>query len=417
MVQPADPPGGSYFDPFLVHNGRQEKARGYASDVFTDKAIEFIEKNAHARFFAYLAYNCPHTPLQVPEEYLRRYQDMSLDDTTARIYGMISNIDDNLGRLFARLKELGLEENTIVIFLTDNGPQQRRYNGILKDLKGSVHDGGIHVACLARWPGHFAAGRKVDVVAAHIDLAPTLLAACGVERPKPVTFDGVSLIDALAGRPSKIDDRLLFFQWHRGDEPQRFRNCAVRGPRYKLVQPGGRADMARFTPEWALYDMRSDPGETRNIIDRAPEVAGGMKAAYEKWFDDVGGTRGYPPPKIVAGTVHENPTTLTRQDWRGPQAAWRDDGVGYWDVKFAAAGPYDISVRMPKLPAAATVRLRIGGAVDLSQELPEGAERATFRSVSLPAATARVQATVERSGKSIGAHYVDIECQGPADVR
>jgi arylsulfatase A-like enzyme len=405
--QPADPPGNSYFDPVLLHNGKEVKSRGYCSDVFTEAAMRFITAHRDESFFAYLAFNCPHTPLQVPAEYHRRYQGMSLPDDTARLYGMIANIDDNLGRLFAKLEELKLVDNTIVVFLTDNGPQVRRYNGILNDLKGSVHDGGIRVPCLLRWPGKFAAGRKVDAVAAHIDLTPTLLEACQISRPANVEFDGVSLLPILRGEQASLASRLLFFQWHRGDQPERFRACAVRGPRYKLVQPEGRNDQASFAPAWALYDMSSDPEESRNIIDSRPEIAAKMKAAYEVWFDNVSGTRGYPAPKIIVGTEHENPVTLTRQDWRGPKANWRNDGLGYWTVVVATSGRYDISVRTPAAKAESTARLRIG-TTEMTRPLSAGLEQATFESVQLEAGEARVEASVERGGITAGAHYVDL---------
>jgi hypothetical protein len=321
---------------------------------------------------------------------------------------MVANIDDNLGRLFARLKELALDERTIVVFLTDNGPQQPRYNGVWRDRKGSVYEGGIHV------PGRLRAGAKLARVAAHIDIAPTLLDACGIDRPKSVTFDGVSIVPELKGRESASDERLLYFQWHRGDVPVRYRACAVRGPRYKLVQAAGRADADAFTPDWALYDMHTDPSEKHNVIDGHRELAERMQAAYDRWFDDVGSTRGYPVPRIVAGTRHENPLTLTRQDWRGPRAGWSENAVGRWDVEFAAEAVYDVTLRMPAAPRDSTARLSIGN-VERSQPLPAGSDRVVFRAVTIPAAKARVEATFERSGQAVGVHYVDLDCRDLAN--
>jgi arylsulfatase A-like enzyme len=410
MVQPADPPGGSYFDPILMHNGHEEKSHGYCSDVFANAAASFIERNKANPFFVYLAFNCPHTPLQLPEEYLARYQDQGLDDATARVYGMIANIDDNLGRLFAKLDSLELADDTIVVFLTDNGPQQPRYTGVLRDRKGSVYEGGIHVPCLVRWPGHLAAGAKCDQVAAHIDLAPTLLSACGLAPPENVRFDGANLWPNLTNRSApdpKLSDRLLFFQWHRGDVPERGRACAVRGPQYKLVQAEGRAEQMDFAPTWELYDLASDPGEQHNVIEQHAGVAETMRKAYDAWFDDVGSTRGYPAPKIIAGTQHENPVTLTRQDWRGPKAGWREDGVGYWDVDFATAGHYDVTLRMPALKQASTAKLQVGK-LQKSQRLEAGAASVTFSGLQLPAGTHRVQGTFESKGQSAGVHYVDL---------
>lgn len=405
--QPADPPGNSYFDPTLVLNGSEVKTHGYCSDVFTDAAIQFIAKRRGEPFFAYLAFNCPHTPLQVPKEYRDRYKDTALDDDTAKLYGMVANIDDNIGRLLAKIEELNLADNTIVVFLTDNGPQVRRYNGILNDLKGSVHDGGIHVPCLLRWPGRFQAGSKLDVVAAHIDIVPTLLSACRVSVPHDLKLDGINLLPVLLREQTALPERLLFFQWHRGDRPQLFRACAVRGPRFKLVQPEGRGDKEQFDPAWALYDMAVDPGEQHNVLERHPQRAAEMTAAYEAWFADVSATRGFPVPRIVVGTRHENPVTLTRQDWRGPQAGWRTDGLGHWEIEVAQASPYDVTVRTPAEQTARTVRLRIGR-IEQTQPLAADADCAKFELVRVEPGKYRVEAIVERGQSRAGAHYVDL---------
>jgi len=412
MVQPADPPGGSYFDPVLVRNGREEKSRGYCSDVFTDAAIDFVTRHKSEPFFAYLAFNAPHTPLQLPEEYLKPYQGLGLSDETARVYGMVTNIDDNLGRLLAKLAELEIDRRTIVVFLTDNGPQSRRFNGVLRDTKGSVFDGGILTPCLVRWPGHFPAGAKVERTAAHIDLVPTLLAATGVAAPANVKFDGISLLGDLRGESTASPERLLFFQWHRGDEPVRNRACAVRGPRYKLVQPAGRGDQQRNRADWALFDMTVDPGEQRNLIDEQPAIAAEMKGAYDRWFADVSATRGYPAPRIIAGTRHENPLTLTRQDWRGPRAGWGAEGLGHWDVELAAAATYDVTARTSPADHERTVRLNIGGSENLAK-LPAGADRVKFTGLKLPAGTIMVEAIVDDNGRQAGAHYVDLDCHEP----
>jgi arylsulfatase A-like enzyme len=215
--QPSDPPGGeSYFDPILFARGKPQKIPGYVSDVITSGALEFIEQNRSRPFFTYVAFNAPHTPLEVPEKYYQTYRQMNLTladfpsaghplpqdfdpEITARIYGMVENIDDNVGRLLQKLDELKLSENTIVIFLTDNGPQQPRYNAGMLQRKGSTHEGGIRVPCFLRWPGKFTPGRKVDRIAAHIDLAPTLLEISAVKKPAAVSFDGISLLPLLKG--------------------------------------------------------------------------------------------------------------------------------------------------------------------------------------------------------------------------
>ncbi len=408
--QPADPPGNHYQDPILVHNGREEQAHGYCSDVFTDAAIGFIDAHRREPFFVYLAYNCPHSPLEVPEAYHRRYQGMGLDDDTAKLYGMVANIDDNLGRLFEALKAKGLDRDTIVVFLTDNGPAGRRYNGELHGQKGTVYDGGIRVPCLVRWTDKWKAGRKIDVPAAHIDVVPTLLEACGVNPPSDVEFDGRSLAPLLDSQDEKDvawPPRLLFFQWHRGDVPEKFRACAARGPRYKLVHPEARGGKARSSA-WELYDMLADPGETKNLIDSEPRTAADMKAAYAEWFDDVSRTRGYPVPHIIVGTEHENPVTLTRQDWRGPQAGWTETSVGHWEIDPAAADAYRITVRGQRQPIERSVRLRVGTR-ELAAKLAAGSDQAVFDDVRLEPGVMRIEALIEGAGRKAGAQYIDVE--------
>ncbi len=317
LRQPSDPPeGNSYFNPWLSQNGKPVKTNGYCSDVYTDAAVQFIERHREQPFFVYLAYNCPHTPLEVRDEDVRPYRTAGLDETTAKIYGMVANIDWNVGRLMARLDELRLAENTIVIFLTDNGPQQPRFNGVHRGLKGSVYDGGIHVPCFVRWPARLEAGRTVDKIAAHIDIAPTLVAACGAESPKHVRFDGRNLLPLLEGKSDLWAERTLFFQWHRGDVPQRHRAFAVRGERYKLVQAVGSGEKVPGPFQFELFDMTTDPGEQVDLAADKPEIVEQMKAEYSRWFEDVSATRGYDPPRIHVGTPHENPLRLSRQDLR-----------------------------------------------------------------------------------------------------
>src|SRR5262249_41538356 len=319
--QPADPPGNSYFAPVLQHNGRPIKAKGYCSEVFTDAAIRFVSRPSEHPFFAYLAFNSPHTPLQVPERYAAPYRKTSLahsefprlghplpgkadEEQTARVYGMVTNIDDNLGRLFAALEERKLARDTLVIFLTDNGRQQVRYNSGLRMRKGSVHEGGIRVPCFVRWPAALPGGRKVPTAAAHIDVFPTVLVACGVSPPRGVRLDGRSLLPLLRGEKTDWPDRTLYFQWHRRDQPQLNRACAAGSSRYKLVQPlGAQGGPLPEKVTFKLYDMLADPLEQKDVAALHPEVVARMRRGYEAWFRDVGGTRGYAPPRIHLGAA------------------------------------------------------------------------------------------------------------------
>jgi len=403
IAQPSDPPGGDgYFDPTVYDNERPRKARGYCTDVFTDGALAFIDRNDPRPFFAYVAYNAPHDPLQAPEPHLSHYRKMGLDETTARVYAMVSNVDDNVGRMLARLAARGLDRDTLVIFLTDNGPAHRgRYNAGLRGHKGSVFDGGIRTVSLLRWPaGRLTGGQVFDGPAAHIDLFPTVLEATRTRAPAPI--DGRSLLAALQGRAA-WPDRALFFQWHRGDSPELGRAFAVRGPRYKLVSPENKDPAQR---RMLLFDMVRDPGETTDLAATHPQQVGGMRTAYETWFREVTSSLQAGAPRIQIGHAQENPAMLTRQDWRGPLAGWADDSIGHWDLD-AAAGRYDLRVRFAALATAAQLRVQVGGAAR-TVSLPAAATEHRFQDVAIPAGATRLEAVLDLDPGSRGVTHVEV---------
>ena len=417
IAQPADPPGGnSYFDPWLEHNGKLVRTAGYCSDVYTDAAIRFID-DAAAKvtgpeappFFVYLAFNAPHDPLQVADDLVRPYREAGLDEQTAKVYAMVENVDANVGRLLARLAERGLADDTLVIFLTDNGPAGRRYNGGFRGAKGSVYEGGIRVPCFARWPAGFAGGRAVERVAAHLDLFPTILAACGVTPPAGVTLDGASLLPLLRDSRAEWPDRTLYFQWHRGDAPDHGRACAAVTDRYKLVQPAGVEEgPAPVDPPWELYDIMADAGEQNDLSKSNRDIVAAMRARYDTWFADVTATRGYDPVRVTLGTPAEDPVLLTRQDWRG--AGWGKTDAGHWEVHVAAPGRYDVTLLFDPADAARKVTLRVG---DRSHEadVPARAADHAFGAVELPAGDARVEAWLEGGGAKSGVRYVRVDRQ------
>ncbi len=340
--QPSDPPGGEgkYTDAILFHNGEPIQTVGYVTDVIFDRALNWIEQQ-HDRgdsFFAYIATNAPHGPFHdVPEDLLAEYSRMDLSaaafpqdrghplpedtdtDRLARIFAMITNIDDNLGELFERLDSLGLTDNTIVVFLVDNGPWGRRYVAGMRGQKSDVYEGGVRSPFFIQWPARLAAGRASDRVAAHIDVLPTLLDAAGLELPEGIGIDGRSFLPLLTGKTTDWPDRSIVIQAHRGDLPQRFHNFMVRNQRWKLAHPSGFGrESFDGDPVFELYDMEADPLELEDVADQEPEIVEELTAAYDTWFDEVGSTRpdNYLPPRIRIGTPHESPTILTRQDWR-----------------------------------------------------------------------------------------------------
>ena len=274
-AQAADPPGGnSYFDPTLAQ--RPQRSSGYCSDVYTDAAIAFIGKNRERPLFVYLPFNCPHGPFQIDDKYADPYRQQDLSENRfrgpgqpvgqisapdmARVYGMETNLDDNVGRLLDKLDEWKLADNTIVILLTDNGPATPRYRSGLRGLKGTVYEGGTRTACVIRGPGVKRPGGKLFTVAAHIDWTPTILEACGVAPPKEVKFDGRSLWRQLQGDDSQPwPERKICLQWHRGDVPEMFRVQHSRG----TLQARAGIRRARETSRRAGRSRKGESGPVR----------------------------------------------------------------------------------------------------------------------------------------------------------
>ena len=208
----------NYIDAPLVANGRTIQTEGFITDVLTDSALAFIDRHRAEPFFAYVPYNAPHSPFQVPDRYFDAYTARGLDAKSAAVYGMVENLDDNLGRLLDRLDALGLTDDTIVVFLTDNGPNGERFNGHMRGIKASVHEGGSRVPLFVRWPGHIDPASGVREIAAHIDLLPTLAELAGIALPDGLALDGVSLANALLGRspgPDRPDALHAPLLWRR----------------------------------------------------------------------------------------------------------------------------------------------------------------------------------------------------------
>ncbi|QDT92039.1 Arylsulfatase [Gimesia algae] len=336
----------SYFNPKLWKNGEAFQSTGYCTDVFFDAALEFIDqqKQADNPFFVYLSTNAPHTPLEIAESYWKPYQQQGLDETTARVYGMITNLDENIGKLLSHLDQTGLTETTLVLFLGDNGPQQKRNTGGLRGRKSWIYEGGIRVPCLAHWPGHFHEGTKIDQIAAHIDLMPTLLALTDTLRPEALKLDGVDLSPLLTGSKKKLPERSLFFQVHRGLTPQRYQNFAVVTDRFKLAgYPGtfGKENLIlQAEPVLELYDLSVDPVEQKNVLDSHPETAKILLKQYEDWFSEMRTTRNFEPGLIVIDREQEKSSILCRyQD--GSFQGGISEG---WMVEIVRPGLYRVKI-------------------------------------------------------------------------
>jgi len=439
----ANPPDNHYYDPVLYHNEEPRKYRGYCTDVFFSAAIQFIEGHREEPFFAYIPTNIPHVPLEIKEEEVAPYIAKGLDEITAKHYAMLANLDWNFGRLLDKLEELKLADDTIVIFMSDNGPAygHLRYKAGLREAKGSVYDGGIKVPFFIRWPKKLKAGVDVDRIAAHIDVLPTILELCDIPSPRDVHLDGISLAPLLFGSPADWPDRTLFFQQCRPDpegvdRPHLFTNCAARNQRYKIVMTAEdrreRQTKAISFDETELYDMIKDPGEQTDISKEHPEIVRRMREDYERWFHDV--TKNLEPVHIHLGTPSENPVLLTNQDLYGPGAvasysSWsrlgrnpeeEPDGYGVWHVKVVRSGRYRFSLRFGPVGKNVQIPLKPGKAVfklgDVfhEQDIEPGAVEVSFV-VQLN----RMQGAVEsfftgqrRDGSDVTPFFIEVEYLG-----
>ena len=305
----------NYFNATLLRGSTPEPTKGYISDVLTDEALRFIGRNRKSPFFCYLSYNAPHSPYQIPDKYYDKFRKKGFDERTAGFWGMCENIDDNIGRLLAKLDEFELSNSTIVVFLTDNGGTAgvRHFNAGMRGGKTSVHEGGCRVPLFIRWPAKLKP-RTVKQLASHIDLYPTLLDLCGFEPPQGPTIDGVNLRPLLEGNDGDWPERTIYT--HNPISADNRYPGAVRTSRYRLVRSiRGRQGGSSATPNdksappWQLYDMHNDPGEKNDLAKKLPEVVVELSQQYEAWYDAISQQPLIRLP-IQIGHTEENPVTI-----------------------------------------------------------------------------------------------------------
>jgi arylsulfatase A-like enzyme len=340
-----------YFDPVLWYNGEQKAYNGYCSDIFADEAISFIEKNHQKPFFCFLSFNAPHTPLQVPGEYYDMYKDIDpssgyendskpfpqmsgKDKEDARkVYAMVTNIDDNVGKVLIKLGELKISENTLVIFMTDNGPQQHRYNAGMRGLKSSVFRGGVRVPFFWRLPAWFEGDQEIEAALAHIDILPTLAHLCKAEMPTDRIIDGKSFLPLLNGENTPVfENRPLFFYWTRR-YPELYNNIALQKGHYRLI---GNTNYNASIEDFELFNFRKDEFEQTNILMSNKSLAAEMKNELDEMIHELtSSVHMRNPQRIIVGSEYENPVYLNRNDALGTP------GNGFWKVKILE-GRYNI---------------------------------------------------------------------------
>ena len=273
-----DAPGNKYFDPAILHNNEFVKTEGFCTDIFFSQAMKWMESQKNKKpFFAYISTNAPHGPFIAPESYKKKFVEAGFHKKTVGFYGMIENIDDNMAKLTAKLDELGIAKDTLLIFMTDNGPSASKYNGDHKGKKNSVDEGGTRVPSFWRWPGVLSSGADVDRIANHYDLLPTFAAIVGGAAKQTDQLHGLSLVPLLKDPNAHWEDRFRVFhkgRWKGDPADAREKDFAVRNQRFRLV---GRDQ---------LYDMENDPSQKQNVIADHPEIAKQMNEHYDKWFED-----------------------------------------------------------------------------------------------------------------------------------
>ena len=427
VTQISDHYGNDYFDDTYLVNDRWTKFEGYCTDVWFREATRFMESDSERPFFAYIATNAPHGPFLVAERYSRPFEEAGETGQYAAFKGMIVNFDENLGRFLDRIDDLGIAEQTIVIFLTDNGTARGArfdsgldglpsagFNAGMRGRKSSPYDGGHRVPLFVRWPGGaLGDSRDVEELAAHVDILPTLIELCGLERPRGPALDGLSLAGLLRGG-EPLPDRVLFSQIHGGagfaSPRDRWTGSAVMTARWRLVE-GTR-----------LFDIGRDPSQSVDVASSYPETVARLRAEHDRWYRSI--RSGMQPTRVVIGHESENPADLTSQEWQAPgtHTVWSRNHLENrklenwpWLVDVHRAGRYRFTLsRWPRYlnrPIDSTVaRLKIG-AVDREQEIsdPVATTEISF-DVQLGAGPAELRTwLVTPGGRSHGAYFVTAE--------
>ena len=339
----------SYFDGAYFNNGEITKAEGYCTDVFFKESDKFIKKNADkgTPFFAYISTNAPHLPLLCPQKYIDMYEEKGLKGNIATFLGMISNIDENVGNTRKLLTDLGIADNTIFIFMTDNGSAGggKLYNAGMKGQKGSPYEGGHRVPFMIHFP---KAGLNKKVVVKKlthvVDIAPTLLEMCGIEKSNSIKFDGVSIKPLIEGKEQGWKERFVISDSQRVVDPVKWRQSSVMGQDWRLIN--GKE----------LYFLPEDPGQKNNIAAKHPEKLAEMRAFYDAWWADL--EPGFAETaEFIIGNEASKVVRLTSHDWISDvYPPWNQSHVrninqrigdkydSYWAVEVETAGTYEVKL-------------------------------------------------------------------------
>lgn len=418
--------GGSYF-----HNKTPVEVEGYCTDVFFDYAKDFMEAQLEEGkpFLSYISMNAPHSPFHSPEEFVEPYAD--LPTSTAHFFGMIANIDANVGALRDWLEEKGQTENTIFIFTTDNGTSagDKVHNSGMRGKKGSEYDGGHRVPFFMHWPGGgYEEELMIETITAHVDVVPTLIDLAGIEAPESVKFDGVSIRPLLESKDQATNwpDRILVTDSQRVKDPIKWRKSAVMTDQWRLVNDFTKDGKVRHE----LYDIDKDPSQKTNVIADHPEVVARMKTFYEDWWTELEPTFG-DPARIKIGHPAENPSRLTGHDWiTTGLAPWnqahirkgdnKPENTGFWYLEVVEAGEYEIELRRwPDEGDVAAVPL--SGGVEPGAPVPGSQAFRTNVGVAIPITEAHLEIGGSKQSTEVSAEDTNVKFKvsleaGPAEL-
>ena len=344
--------GNDRVNDHYLHNGTWENQPrpGYECDVFFDAAMRFIRENKDRPFFTYLALYNPHSPCSIPD---RTWADPYRDKVplnVAYFFATIARVDENLGRLRRMLEEEGLAENTLLLFLTDNGTAggEKVFNAGMRGKKGEPYEGGHRVPCFLRWPaGGFGQPATIGRLAAHIDLLPTLVDLCALRLPKEIAFDGTSLEPLLRDPQAPWPERTLVMGTTPNETgpnppaPKYGTRCAVMTERWRLVN------------DHELYDMKRDPGQRNDVAREHPDVVAGLRETYRNYWASVSANDSDWRGRPVIGHPNAPEVELCSEDWYSTKgvcpwsqaAVAKGHGMGRWPVRFDKEGVYRIEVR------------------------------------------------------------------------
>jgi arylsulfatase A-like enzyme len=359
--------GNDYFDDTYKDDGVPKPFEGYCTDVFFREALDFIEASKDEPFLCYIATNAPHGPYNVEPAYQALYEEKSETENYARFLGMITNIDENFGKLRAKLIELGIEENTILMFMSDNGQcggaagrEPNAFNSGLRGFKGSEYEGGHRIPWLMRWPGGgVQGGRGVDQLSAYIDFMPTILDLCGVPVAKPDAFHGKSLASLAQGAAtgSGWDERVIVTDTQRVPDPIKWRMSCVMKSDWRLVDYD------------ELYDLATDPAQTTNVADGNPATVAELRDAYEEWWtlcstqmaQDIPLSIGSAEQEIAALHTHDLRNADCNVVWNQGQIRNGLSCLGHWEICVEQAGLYEFDLRRWPTEAGHATRAGIEG--------------------------------------------------------